>query len=121
MGTTAVCCTLGTVNIEKGSDGITLKNSIVASIKAATRDNTIENCDVYDKEPYRDLAKPGKGCFSSDPQFDDEKNLDYRLNPKSPCRRLAAAGGNLGFTYTPEIIELLTLVAKLRDKGVVKL
>ncbi len=121
VGTTAVCCTLGTVNIEKGSDGITLKNSIVASIKAATRDNTIENCDVYDKEPYRDLAKPGKGCFSSDPQFDDEKNLDYRLNPKSPCRRLAAAGGNLGFTYTPEIIELLTLVAKLRDKGVIKL
>ncbi len=50
----------------------------------------------------------------------DEKNLNYSLKPKSPCRGKASDGGNLGFHYTPELIELMKEAIRLRDKGVVK-
>jgi hypothetical protein len=117
---TAIACTLGSIKIDKGCDGNTIKNSIVGWIKATTSNNTIENCDVYDKQqPFRDLAKPGNGCFSSDPQFVDDKNFDYHLQAKSPCRR-PATGGNLGFTYTPETIELMRIALILREKRVIK-
>ncbi len=64
-------CTVAGINIAKGCDGNTVKNSIVGWITAATPNNTIENCDVYDNEPYRDLASKAKaeknGCFSCRP------------------------------------------------------
>ena len=117
-------CTVAGINIAKGCDGNSVKNSIVGWITAATPNNTIENCDVYDTEPYRDLASKAKaeknGCFTADPQFVDEKNLNYSLKPKSPCRGKASDGGNLGFHYTPELIELMKEAIRLRDKGVVK-
>ena len=75
---------------------------------------------MYGKEPYRDPAKPGPGCFSKDPQFLDPANFDYRLGPKSPCRGKASDGGDLGFHYTPELIELMKEAKKLRDKGIIK-
>ena len=39
---------------------------------------------------------------------------------KSPCRGKAADGGDLGFHYTPELIELMREAFKLRDRGVIK-
>ena len=82
---TVLHCTLRNIKIGRQHDRNTIKNAIVGWISAPTSNNTIENCNVYDKEPYRDLAKPGTGCFSKDPQFVDAKNFDYRLGPKSHC------------------------------------
>ena len=102
------------------TNGVVLRDSIVHSVKASGRDNTIEQCDVFGKPAFIDEARPGKGCFSAPPQFVDPKNFDYRLMPTSPCRGKASDGGDIGVRYTPQMIEMLTLALELRRRGIIK-
>ena len=95
-------------------------DSVVWSVDSPLRGPHIENCDVYGERPYKDLAGPGTNCFSADPRFVDPSKLDYRLGPDSPCRKKASDGGDLGFHYTPEIVEMLKLAFRLRDRGIVR-
>jgi hypothetical protein len=100
--------------------GCEIVDCIVSSVEALTPEIRIVNCDVCGKSPYVGLAKPGPGCFSEDPQFIDPANLDYHLGPHSPCRGKASGGVDLGFRYTPEIIEVLRVAFRLRQQGVIK-
>jgi len=65
------------------------------------------------------LAKPGKGCFSESPEFNDPNGLDFRLAPTSPCRKRAADGGDLGCRYTPGMLEMLKMAFELRRRGII--
>jgi len=112
-------CTIPAVMRLTGGPNAIL-DSIVPRIISAERDSRIEHCDVYDKEPFWDNAKPGKGCFSRDPLFRDPTSLDYRLKPTSPCRGKASDGGDIGCRYTAEMLEMLKLALKLRKKGIIK-
>jgi hypothetical protein len=51
--------------------------------------------------------------------FRDPENLDYRLKPGSPCKGRASDGGDIGCTYTPEMIEIIKKALELRKKGVI--
>jgi hypothetical protein len=95
-------------------------NSIVSQVESKTAETRIENCNVFDKEPFWDLAKPGKGCIRADPQFRDPEHFDYRLKPTSPCRKKASDGGDLGCRYTPEMLKLFEKALELRKKGIIK-
>ena len=83
-------------------------------------DAVVEHCNVHGSPPFIDLAKAGKGCFGGDPQFVDPAKLDYRLRPTSPCRGRASDGGDVGFRYTPEIMEVLKVAFDLRRRGLIK-
>ncbi|MBL7223680.1 MAG: protein kinase [Candidatus Brocadiae bacterium] len=97
-----------------------VSDCIVLSVAADHRDTQIDYSDVYGDSPFAISAKAGKGCFSKDPQFRDPKRRDYRLEPTSPCRKRASDGGDIGCRYTPEMLKMLALALKLREKGIVK-
>jgi serine/threonine protein kinase len=97
-----------------------INDSVVSCVESPVRGPRIENCDVYGERPYRDLAAPGTSCFSADPRFVDPSKLDYRLGPDSPCCKKASDGGDLGFRYTPEIVDMLKTAFRLRDRGIVR-
>jgi hypothetical protein len=113
------CCTIVKHAKFKG-EGNALLDCIVGSVEAAKPGTRIENCDVYHSPPFADQAKPGKGCFSAPPMFANPKSFNYRLMPNSPCRGRASDGGDLGFRYTPQIIEMLKLALELRARGIIK-
>ena len=103
------------------------RDCILGSIASDTRETTIEHCNVFGvtlgevgQICFTGHARPGKGCFSEDPQFRDPDNFDYRLKPTSPCRGKASDGGDIGCRYTPEMIELLEKALELRKKGIIK-
>jgi len=98
----------------------TLRDCIVQRVEAKVEGVAIENCNVYGKGPYVELAKPGKRCFSLDPQFVDPERHDYRLKPTSPCRGRASDRGDIGATYTPKMLELLHTARELRKRGIIK-
>jgi serine/threonine protein kinase len=60
------------------------------------------------------------GCSNANPMFFDPTNLDYRLQPGSPCIGKASDGGDIGCRYTPEMIELCKIALELRARGVIK-
>ena len=72
------------------------------------------------RKPLSRAGQAGEELHHADPQFVDDKNLDYHLQPESPCLRAAAAGGNLGFSYTPDLVALMKEAQRLRDQGVIK-
>jgi len=99
----------------------TLANCIVRFVESTKPGTEIEHCDVYGRPPaFIGFAKPGKGCFSADPQFVNPANLDYRLMPTSPCIGRASDGGDVGCRYTPAMIEMLKLALELRARGIIK-
>jgi len=114
----AYCTIPDTVHL--GDKDGTLHDCIIKTVQASGRGNKIENCNVYGNPPFVDFAAPGKGCFGGDPQFIDPQNLDYRLRPTSPCRGRASDGGDVGFRYTPEIIDLVKIALELRRRGIIK-
>ncbi len=94
----------------------TVSDSILSAISA--EDNqTIDHCDVYGDNPYRKKAVAGKKCFAAPPQFFDAKDVDFKLQPGSPCRRAASDGNDMGFVPTAEIQPLLKAAAALRNRG----
>jgi len=99
---------------------VVLRDCIVAKVKADVAGGVVENCNVFGDPPYINLAKPGKGCFSRDPQFRDPEHFDYRLKPTSPCRGKASDGGDMGCRFTPEMLEMLQKALELRKKGIIK-
>lgn len=119
-GCTYKNCTIGG-NVKYGEDAPrSLVNSILPSIEVTEGAVTIENCNVHGKKPFVDLARPGAGCFTGNPQFVNPKMLDYRLLPTSPCIGKASDGGDVGVRYTPEMMELCRIALELRAKGIVK-
>ncbi|MFH1923361.1 MAG: hypothetical protein ABIP48_26150 [Planctomycetota bacterium] len=90
------------------------------SVQSSDAGAVIEQCDVYGNRPFIDEAKPGKGCFSQDPQFVNPTHFDYRLRPTSPCIGKASDGGDVGCRFTPKMIEMLNLALELRAKGIIK-
>jgi len=94
-------------------------DSILAVRVAWTAGHRLEHCDAFPARPNPSVIL-GRGCFSAGPQFRDPKNLDYRLKPTSPCRKRASDGGDLGCRFTPEMLEMLKLALKLRQKGIIK-
>jgi len=102
-----------------GGRECSLVDSILLEVRSGAPDTKVENCDVYGREPFWDLAKPGKGCFRADPQFRDPANLDFRLKPTSPCRKRASDGGDLGCRYTPEMLEMIKLALELRRRNII--
>jgi hypothetical protein len=101
-----------------GSD-IHVDSSILLSVISHKPGTSIDFCDVISGR-YTDQAKAGTGCISVEPQFTDAKNLDFTLSKKSPCRGKASDGGDLGVTYTPEMIEVIKMAFLLRQQGVIK-
>ncbi len=97
-----------------------MKDCILGSVQSAEAGNQIDNCCVYKRPPFIDEAKPGKNCFSGDPQFVNEKGFDLRLMPTSLCRGKATDGGDLGVRYTPEMLEILQKAFELREQGIIK-
>ena len=111
----------------RGKVGFIAKDNSIAdsvllgSVESLADGNEIENCDApAGAQCYIDRAKPGKGCFSADPQFREPANFDYRLKPTSPCRKKASDGGDIGCRYTPEMLEVLEKALELRKKGIIK-
>jgi serine/threonine protein kinase len=96
-----------------------ISDCIVPSLECPKPGMQIEHCDVHDKTPFIDQAKPGKGCFAADPQFVNPQAFDYRLKPTSPCRGKASDGGDVGCRYTPEMLEMLKLALDLRARGII--
>jgi hypothetical protein len=110
------CTITGPVRFEAQPN--TLLDSIVNQVESLRLETRIENCNVFSNN-YLVLAKPGKGCFSGNPNFRDPNGLDFRLAPTSPCRKKASDGGDLGCRHTPEMMELLKLTFELRRRGII--
>ena len=108
---------VGSVVVKGREDSLT--DCIAASIESAQPDVAIEHCNVYGPNPFIDLSRPGKGCFSADPQFLDPANLDYRLAETSPCKGKASDGGDIGCRYTPQMTEMCQIALKLRAQGII--
>ncbi|MFH1269193.1 MAG: hypothetical protein ABIK89_25980, partial [Planctomycetota bacterium] len=114
-------CTIGgLLDLGAPSQVSQVTDSIVQSVQSVNANTVVEHCNVYGNPPFIDAAKPGKGCFSADPQFRDPANLDYRLLPTSPCLGKASDGGDIGCRFTPEMIQMLNLALELRAKGIIK-
>jgi hypothetical protein len=111
-------CHLGKIEIR--GESVAIHDSTLVSVQSARVDTRVDYCNVYGNPPFIDQAKAGKGCFPNDPQFVDPKNLDYRMRPTSPCIRKASDGGDVGFRYTPQALEMLKLTFLLRNQGYVK-
>jgi len=107
------CTITGSVRLEYKDCAV--QDSIVGQIEAV-QEATIEHCNVFGGG-YKVLAKPGKGCFSENPQFNNPASHDYRLMPKSPCRGKASDGTDVGCRYTPEMLQMLELAVKLSAAG----
>ncbi|MFH1921692.1 MAG: hypothetical protein ABIP48_17650, partial [Planctomycetota bacterium] len=111
------CTILGGVGTYSTASGVFL-DSIVDEIiwDAGAGRHHIENCNLFGG------ARPegSRNCISSNPQFRDPANLDYRLLPTSPCIGKASDGGDIGCRYTPEMIELCEKALELRAKGIIK-
>ena len=126
-GTTISCgteselrrCTITSMLVLSGAQS-SVTDCIVPSINAAVDGQKIEYCDVHGETPYVNQASPGKGCFRATPQFTDSKNVDFRLLPGSPCHNKASDGGDVGFQYTPEILELLKTAFELRRRTLIQ-
>ena len=108
------------VPITLGGEPSTLVDCILPSVQSGVPGNRIENCNVHGNPPFIDEARPGKGCFSQDPQFVNPKMFDYRLLPTSPCIGKASDGGDIGCRYTPEMIEIIQKALELRAQGIIK-
>ena len=117
-GTMRFCTICGPLRL--GGAPSRLTDSIVSSVQSGDPSTAIEHCDVYGNPPFIDEARPGKGCFSQDPQFVNPKMFDYRLLPTSPCIGKASDGGDIGCRYTPEMIEMIQKALELRAKGIIK-
>jgi serine/threonine protein kinase len=99
-----------------GTSG-TVSDSIILSISAVNQGFKIEHCDVYGNNPFVNQAAPGKGCLRVPPQFVEQNGVSFRLQPASPCRRVASDGSDMGFIYTPEIQAMLKLLGELRSRA----
>ena len=111
-------CHLGVVEVR--GERVAIVDSTLFSVQSARADTRIDYCNVHGTPPFIDQAKAGRNCFPGDPRFVDAKNLDYRMLPGSPCIRKASDGGDVGFRYLPQTIELMKLVFALRNQRYVK-
>jgi serine/threonine protein kinase len=123
----ARCCTIvGRMVSTAGLGGIAgtvgpgPNDSVIRQIESPSWEQPLQWCAVYGKPPVLGGLGLGANCLTSDPQFRDPANYDYRLRPTSPCRRKASDGGDLGCRWTPEMVELLEKVLDLRKKGIIK-
>jgi hypothetical protein len=106
--------------LETDAQNVEVHDSVVGAVTfRAPGNKTIECCDVVTNE-YSELAKPGKNCWSANPQFRDENNFDYQLLPSSPCKGKASDGGDIGCRYTPAMIEMYNIALELRRRGIIK-
>jgi hypothetical protein len=103
--------------------GSVARDSILGSVyifDAALPGFRMENCDVFAEHLFQGHGKPENGYFQATPMFRDPANLDYRLEPGSPCIGKASDGGDIGCRYTPEMIELCKVALELRRRGILK-
>lgn len=98
----------------KGKPSLAL-DCILYKVAAASDQARIEHCNVY-PGGFLAAAVPGAKCFTADPRFMNPRDLDYRLNPNSPCRKRGSEGGDLGCRYTTEIVELMKKAVELRNR-----
>ena len=92
---------------------------MLGKIEARQPNTRIEYSNIVANE-LAGFARPGRGCFTKDPQFRDPKNFDYRLKRTSPCRKKASDGGDIGCRHTKEMLEMLKVAFELRKKGIIK-
>jgi hypothetical protein len=116
------CTVVGEAKAGRASGGSYVGDSIVEVIKMDSERSVgpIVNTCVFGERPFRGRAKPGRGCFSKDPQFRDPEHFDYRLKPTSPCKGKASDGGDIGCRFTPQMLEMLKLAQELRKRGIIK-
>ena len=98
---------------------LNLRDSIVKAVSSQATGSIIEHCDIYGATPQKNIPF-GKGCLADTPEFANPGMLDFRLNPKSPCKGKASDGGDIGCRYTPEMIEMCKIALALRAKGIIK-
>jgi hypothetical protein len=120
LASIASSCTFAGGGIFVQLPGVSIRDCVTPSIQSPRSDVVVEHCNVYGNPPYVDAVKPGKGCFGGDPQFVDPANLDFRLRPTSPATGKASDGGDVGFRYKPEIVEVLNKAFELRRQGLIK-
>jgi len=113
-----VLCTISRALL--GGVPTTLTDCIIGDVEVPSRapGNRMDHCVTFGKASS-DVQR-GNGCSVADPMFRDQKNLDFRLNPGSPCIGKASDGGDIGCRYTPEMIELCKIALELRSRGVIK-
>ena len=109
-------CTIpGQLQIE-GEPCVVL-DSLVGSLACGNPESRIADsnvCSVFGS------AVLGRNCSQQAPEFVDAANGDYRLKPRSPGRGKASDGGDRGFRYSPEIVEMWNVALALRARGVIK-
>ncbi|MCS7304286.1 MAG: protein kinase [Thermoguttaceae bacterium] len=100
--------------------GSVCKDCIIGKIENPDRirNHRLEYCVTF-KDVSPDIER-GPGCIQADPMFRDPKNLDYRLQPGSPCIGKASDGGDIGVRWTPEMLELVKVALELRRRGLIK-
>jgi hypothetical protein len=94
---------------------VEFRDSIVG-LRSPSGDYSTVNCSLL----AGDVPDVARGCFKADPMFVDPRDLDYRLQPTSPCIGKASDGGDIGCRYTPEMIELCQKALELRRQGILK-
>ncbi len=118
------CTILGSVSLNRPPS--VLADCVVNQIYLNEKGHRVDHCDLFGRPPVkgreaRELGiNFGATCFTADPQFADPRSLDFRLKPTSPCRGKASDGGDLGATYTPEMLEMIKAAFALRQQGVIK-
>jgi len=94
-------------------------NSIVFDIVVDPNSTgqTIQNCVTFGEgRPPAESVN----SFYANPMFRDPANLDYRLQPGSPCIGKASDGGDIGVRWTPEMLEMVQVALELRRRGIIK-
>jgi hypothetical protein len=116
------CTVPGRVKAGEASTSPFIGNSIVGEVldPKPTNGTRVIHSNIFGKKPFHGHAKPGKGCFSKDPQFRNPAVFDFRLRPTSPCIGKASDGSDMGCRYTAEMLDMLKLTHELRKRGVLK-
>jgi hypothetical protein len=97
-------------------DRSSIVDSIVGSVVSKTPLASLEYCDLVSGKYVVDGApgKTGKNCLHVDPGFVNRNGPYYELSKKSPCRKQASDGGDLGVRFTPQMEEIIHKALELR-------
>lgn len=100
------------------ADRTVMRDCLLRSVRSGPN-TVIEFCCVTGTPPFSEQARPGTGTFQGDPLFVSPADLDYRLQPGSPCVGRASDGGDIGVRWTPEMLEMIQVAIELRRRGLI--
>ncbi|MDP6544859.1 MAG: hypothetical protein QGH60_12765 [Phycisphaerae bacterium] len=112
------CTIVGKVDLS----GTNVIDSIILNVRIHSN-QIIRRCNIYGETP-KDIKSTTKvifkECFVKDPMFVNPKKLDYSLKSRSPCRRKATDGEDIGVQFTPKMIEIRKKAFELLAKKIIR-